>query len=68
MYMGNISTTERLMRSGLIREEKPQKWEYLFDALDGMPRYRCPICKEVEVRKTNYCPNCGVAMRNENNV
>ena len=53
---------KRLMRSGLIREEKPQKWEILFNALDGTPRYRCPICKELELRKTNFCPNCGVLM------
>ena len=52
----------RLMRSGLIREEKPQKWEFLFIALDGTPRYGCPICKELEWRKTNYCSNCGVKM------
>lgn len=50
---------KRLMRSGLIREEKPQKWEYLFNAFDGTPRYGCPICKELECRETNFCPNCG---------
>lgn len=55
----------RLMRSGLIREEKPQKWEFLFCALDGTPRYSCPICKELEWRKTNFCPNCGVPMKGE---
>lgn len=53
---------KRLMRSGLIREEKPQKWKLLFNALDGTPCYECPICKELERRKTNFCPNCGVPM------
>ena len=53
---------KRIMRSGLIREEKPQKWELLFNALDGTPYYRCPVCKEVEQRKTNFCSNCGVRM------
>ena len=52
----------RIMRSGLIREEKPQKWEFLFNALDGTPRYGCPVCKELEWRKTNFCSNCGVRM------
>lgn len=56
---------KRLMRSGLIREEKPQKWEILFNALDGTPCYRCPICKELEWRKTNFCPNCGAMMAEE---
>ena len=54
---------KRIMRSGLIKEEKPQKWEFLFNALDGTPHYRCPICKELERRKTNFCPNCGSNMR-----
>lgn len=53
---------KRLMRSGLIREEKPQKWEIIFNALDGTPRYGCPICKELELRRTNFCPNCGAQM------
>jgi rubrerythrin len=53
---------KRIMRSGLVREEKPQKWEFLFNALDGTPRYGCPICKELEWRKTNFCPNCGADM------
>ncbi len=53
---------KRIMRSGLIREEKPQKWVFLFNALDGTPRYGCPVCKELEWRKTNSCPNCGVRM------
>lgn len=56
---------KRIMRSGLIREEKPQKWEFLFNALDGTPWYRCPVCKEVESRKTNFCPNCGAEMKEE---
>ena len=54
---------ERIMRSGLIREEKPQEWEFLFYALDGTTRYRCPVCKEIELRKTNFCHNCGANMR-----
>lgn len=53
---------KRIMRSGLIREEKPQKWELLFNALDGTQRYRCPVCKELECCKTNFCPNCGAKM------
>ena len=53
---------KRIMRAGLIREEKPQKWVLLFNALDGTPYYRCPVCKEVEQRKTNFCPNCGARM------
>lgn len=53
---------KRLICSGLIREEKPQEWEYLFNALDGTPRYRCPVCKELESKKTNYCPSCGANM------
>ncbi len=52
----------RIMRSGLIREEKPQQWEFLFNALDGTPRYDCPVCKKLEWRKPNFCPNCGVRM------
>lgn len=56
------NVAKRLMRSGLIREEKPQKWELLFNAFDGAPRYRCPVCKEIESRETNFCPNCGVPM------
>ena len=58
---------KRLMRSGLIREEKPQKWEFLFNALDGTPRYGCPVCKGLEDRKFNFCPNCGADMREEHN-
>ena len=54
---------KRIMRAGLLREEKPQKWEFLFNALDGTPRYRCPICKELEWSKTNFCRNCGADMR-----
>ena len=57
---------KRIMRAGLLREEKPQKWEVLFNALDETPRYRCPICKGLEWRKTNFCPNCGADMREEN--
>ena len=53
---------KRIMRSGLIREEKPQTWDFLFNALDGTPRYGCSVCKELEWRKTNYCPNCGTKM------
>ena len=53
---------KRIMRSGLIREEKPQKWIFLFNALDGTPRYSCPVCKELEWRKTNFCSNCGARM------
>lgn len=56
---------ERLIRSGLIKEEKQQTWELLFNALDGTPRYRCPICKELEWRKTNFCLNCGCAFMME---
>ena len=52
----------KIMRSGLIREEKPQQWEFLFNALDGTPRYGCPVCKELEWRKPNFCPNCGTRM------
>ena len=57
---------KRIMRAGLLREEKPQKWEVLFNALDETPHYRCPICKGLEWRKTNFCPNCGADMREEN--
>ena len=53
----------RIMRAGLLREEKPQKWEFLFNALDGTPRYICPVCKEIECRKTNFCSNCGANMQ-----
>ena len=53
---------KRLMRSGLIREEKSQKWEFLFNALDGTPCYKCPICKELQRGKSNFCPNCGTKM------
>jgi rubrerythrin len=53
---------KRIMRAGIVREEKPQKWNFLFNALDGTPRYSCPICKELEWRKTNFCPNCGCTM------
>ena len=56
---------KRIMRSGLIREEKPQKWEFLFNALDGTQRYSCPVCKELECRKTNFCPNCGAKMEED---
>ena len=58
---------KRIMRSGLIREEEPQKWELLFEALDGTLRYRCPICKEIEYSRTNFCPNCGANMKAEKN-
>lgn len=58
------TVAKRIMRSGLIREEKPQKWKLLFNALDGTPRYECPICKELEYRKTNFCSNCGAKMEN----
>ena len=53
---------KRIMRAGLIKEEKPQRWNYLFNALDGTPRYSCHVCKELECRKTNFCPNCGTKM------
>lgn len=53
----------RIMKAGLIREEKQQRWYLLFNALDGTPRYRCPVCKEIEWKKTNFCPNCGADMR-----
>ena len=53
---------KRIMKAGLLREEKPQKWYFLFNGLDGTPCYRCPICKELEYRKTNFCPNCGARM------
>lgn len=53
---------KRIMRAGLLREEKPQKWEFLFNALDGTPRYGCPVCKALEWEKTNFCPHCGVRM------
>jgi rubrerythrin len=56
---------KRIMRAGLLREVKPEKWEFLYNALDGTPCYRCPICKEVERRKTNFCPNCGAVMRKD---
>lgn len=54
---------KRIMKAGLLREEKPQKWELLFNALDGTPRYRCPVCKELEWRETNFCSNCGANMQ-----
>ena len=53
---------KRIMKAGLLREEKPQKWYFLFNGLDGTPCYRCPICKELEYHKTNFCPNCGAKM------
>lgn len=54
---------KRIMRSGLIKEEKPQKWEFVFNAfVDKIPRYRCPVCKELEWYETNFCPNCGTKM------
>ena len=60
---------ERLMRSGLIKEEKPQKWIFLFNSpLDGTPCYKCPICKEFKRGKSNFCPICGTKMENEDNV
>lgn len=55
----------RIMRSGLLREETPQKWEFLFSALDGTPRYRCPVCNDLEWRKTKFCSNCGARMEVE---
>lgn len=59
------TVAKRIMRAGIIREEKPQKWAFLFNALDGTPRYCCPVCKELEWRKTNYCHNCGARMEVE---
>ena len=59
---------KRLMRSGLIREEKPQEWIFLFNALDGTPCYKRPICKEFKRGKSNFCPICGTKMENEDNV
>lgn len=56
------NVAKRLMRSGLIREEKPQKWILLFNSFDGTPSYRCSVCKELEWRKTKFCPNCGAKM------
>ena len=56
----------RIMLSGLVREEKSQTWNVLFNALDGTARYSCPVCKELELRKTNFCPNCGADMRKKN--
>ena len=53
---------KRIMRAGLIKEEKPQRWNYLFNALDGTPRYSCHVCKELECRRFNFCPNCGAQM------
>ena len=57
------NVARRIMRAGIIREEEPQTWEFLFNALDGTPRYGCPMCKGLEWRKTNFCPNCGADMR-----
>lgn len=57
----------RLLRSGLFREEKAQEWKILFNALDGTPRYSCPVCREIEWKKSNYCPNCGAKMNGETN-
>ena len=56
------NVAKRLMRSGLIREEKPQKWKFLFNAFDGTQRYSCPVCNAIEWRQTNFCPNCGARM------
>lgn len=53
---------KRIMRAGLIKEEKPQRWDFLFNTLDGTPRYSCPVCKGLESRKTNFCPYCGAKM------
>ena len=56
------TVARRIMHAGIIREEKLQRWVFLFNALDGTPRYRCLVCKELELRKTNYCPTCGAKM------
>lgn len=57
------NVAKRLMHSGLIREEKPQKWIFLFNSpLDETPCYKCPVCKELKRGKSNFCPNCGTKM------
>lgn len=60
------TVARRIMRAGIIREEKPQNWKFLFNALDGTPRYGCPVCKGLGWEKTNFCPNCGADMRGIN--
>ena len=52
----------RIMMAGLIREEEPQKWEFIFNAVDGTPRYSCPVCRAIAWGKTKYCSNCGAFM------
>ncbi len=39
------------------------KWE---DCTEYNGEYRCPICKEFEGHKRNFCPNCGADMRGTN--
>lgn len=44
-------------------EPKTGRWMYIDDGYADY--YKCDRCERISVVATNYCPNCGVRMKNE---
>lgn len=41
------------------------KWEMVWNTFFHTELPKCTVCKNFEVYKTNFCPNCGADMRKE---
>ena len=46
-------------------ERKKGKWEMVWNTFFHTELPKCTVCKNFEVYKTNFCPNCGADMREE---
>ena len=51
------------LKEVLIRGFRKGHWKMIGDW--GFA-YRCSVCESVEVKNTNFCPNCGTYMREVN--
>lgn len=52
-----------IMCAGIISEQEESEWRFLFNAVDGSPRYSCPVCKSLAYERTRYCSYCGSKMK-----
>ena len=74
-FTGELSLKETIdsVPSADVREIKRGRWSFdniIFTDADGVSRramwgYKCSECSGVCIGESNYCPNCGTDMREE---